>query len=445
MPWTRDGARFLRFVALSAVALPVPLAAESVPPAHPFPQHVTYAPGSLTPNHRTQAQLDDDVRAAYWRWNANYLQQAGTESDGHPRFRVRTGSAPAEPTVSEGQGYGMTIVALMAGEDPDAQVVFDGLWEFFNDHRSEIDSRLMDWYVPADESPNPGSDDSAFDGDSDIAFALLIAERQWGNGGRVAYRSEFESVAAGIMASTIGPQSRLPELGDWVDPEGATFNQYTPRSSDLMPGHFRAFARATGDLGWNDVAAAAQQMVESLQSNHSPATGLLPDFVVPVSVADHTPQPAAPSFLEGPHDGHFYYNAGRDPWRLAVDALLNADPQSALESRRMSSWVRTAAAGDPANIKGGYELDGTVIGNYFTSFFAAPFGVAAMADATAQQWLDDVYDSVRGREEGYFEDSVSLLCILVMTRNFWDPTRVDLLFSDGFESGDTAAWIQTIR
>src|SRR5262249_38800929 len=101
--------------------------AQAAPPSHPFPQHLTYAPGTIFPSHRTQAQLDDDVRAASASWKSRYLAQAGTEPGGQPRYRVLFSNDPLDKTVSEGQGYGMIIVALMAGHDPDAQTIFDGL------------------------------------------------------------------------------------------------------------------------------------------------------------------------------------------------------------------------------------------------------------------------------------------------------------------------------
>jgi len=427
----------LLLLSVPALALPVPALAGDAP-SQPFPQHVRYAAGTLRPSHRTQAQQDDDVRAAYARWKASYLAQAGTEGDGHPRYRVKLEVAAGAATVSEGQGYGMMIVAYMAGHDGDARTVFDGLWEFFNDHRSTIDSRLMDWNVPADEA-SQGGDDSAFDGDCDIAFALLLAERQWGNGGRVDYGAQAAGVIAGILASTIGPQSRLPMLGDWVDPGGAVHNQYTPRSSDFIPDHFRAFRRATGDPAWDAVVAASQQVIASLHEGYSPATGLLPDFIVPASAVDATPKPAPAGFLEGANDGKYYYNAGRDPWRLATDALVHGDPASRTAALAMASWARSSTGAVVADLAAGYELNGTPLAgsDYFSTFFVAPFGVAAMLDPGGQTWLNAVYDAVRGEEQGYFEDTVTLLCLLVMTGNYWDPI---LIFADGFESGDTTRW-----
>jgi endo-1,4-beta-D-glucanase Y len=398
-------------------------------PRLPFPQHATYAPGAILPNHRSQAQLDEDVRVAYGLWKNNYLAQAGQEADGQSRYRVKFSKDASAKTVSEGQGYGMMIVAYLAGAEPAAQTIFDGLWEFFNDHRSAIDNRLMDWSVPADEhSGDPDGDDSAFDGDCDLAFALILADRQWGSNGRINYRHEAEQVISGILASEIGPVSRLPMLGDWVSPGGATYNQYTTRPSDFIIDHFRAFRRFTGQSVWDEVATATQQVVDAIQRNFSPTAGLLPDFVTPQSSTDHTPRPAAPDFLEGPHDGDYYYNAGRVPWRIGIDALLNRDTTFSIQTGKISIWAQNAAGGDPHNLHSGYKLDGSPISDpdYFTKFFAAPLGIAAMTQPTQQQWLNDIYDAIRGADEGYYEDTVALLCLIVMTGNVWDPTQAKL-------------------
>jgi endo-1,4-beta-D-glucanase Y len=305
----------------------------------------------------------------------------------------------------------------MAGHDPDAHRLFDGLWRFVRRYPSGIDSRLMSFEVPFD----PQQFDSAFDGDADIAYALLLADAQWGSDGDVDYRAEALTLLAAIKESTIGPQSHLPMLGDWVEVNGTPHNQYTPRSSDFILDHFRSFAHATGDPAWLDVISASQSLIDSMQQNYSPLTGLLPDFIVGRS--GQAPQPAPKDFLEGPYDGAVWFNAGRNPWRLGVDALHYGDSQSLAQVRKMSRWMQQEAHGNPLAIHSGYELDGTPIaeGDFFTIFFAAPFGVAAMTDVAQQKWLNDIYDTVRDVHEDYYEDSVNLLCLLTMTRNSWSP------------------------
>ncbi len=390
---------------------------QATTPRRPFPQHVAYAPGSIRPNHRSQAQLDDDVRAAYDHWKDNYLREAGT-ADGHQLYRVSYGSDNPDRTVSEGQGYGMIIVALMAGHDSDAQTIFNGLWRFARAHPSNVDARLMAWEIP---EPSGGTD-SAFDGDADMAYALLLADAQWGSDGEIDYRAAAQTLITAIAESTIGPHSRLPLLGDWVEKyDDDEYTEYTVRTSDFMPAHFRAYERFTGDEIWQQVVSATQAAVTHIQTTYSQQTGLLPDFVVPLSETDHTLQPASLNFLEGAHDGDYDYNAGRDPWRIGSDALLNGDATSRAQAQKMAEWIVTATDGDPTAIKAGYTLDGTPTGDYFTTFFAAPFGVALMS-TEHQEYLNALYNAVYHTYEDYYEDSVTLLALLVMTGNYWEPS-----------------------
>jgi endo-1,4-beta-D-glucanase Y len=384
---------------LSALVLLVATLEVAAAPRRPFPQHTRHASETILPSHRTQSELDDDVRAYYGVWKSKFLKTDGS------LYRVSFGSTNPGRTVSEGQGYGMVIVAMMAGHDPDAQTIFDGLWKFAREYPSRGDSRLMSWQVP------PGNDASAFDGDADIAYGLLLAHAQWGSDGEIDYRGAAGEVIAGMFASTVGPQSRLPMLGDWVDPNGAQYNQDTVRTSDFMPTHFRAF-------GWTQVLKETQALIESLQATYSPNTGLLPDFVV-------NGAPAPPHFLEAVSDGDYGYNAGRDPWRLGMDAVLHGDPQSRGAARRIAQWARAATDGDPLRLRGGYRLDGTPLPgrDYFTIFFASPIGVAAMTDASQQEWLNAIYETVRARHEDYYEDSVTMLCMLVMSGNAWSPVQ----------------------
>jgi len=416
-------------IALVVACLVLPIchtsaAPASVPvqPMRPFPQHVAYASGTLRPSGFSQAEQDAHVRRFYERWKAEYLVAAGTTGDGVPRYRVAFGRG-SSATVSEGQGYGMVIVALMAGHDPHAQALFDGLWAFARAHPSGIDQRLMTWKV--DGGVAVAGNASAFDGDADMAYGLLLADAQWGSSGSVNYRQDARVLLAGILAATIGASSHLPMLGDWVSPNGVPYDQFTPRSSDMMPAHFHAFGRITGDPTWDSVARQSRAAILSIQAAYSPLTGLVPDFLVGCD-APAACAPAPAGFLEGPHDGHYHYNAGRVPLRIGTDALLNGDADSTMIVRRIVDWLSAATQGAAMNIKAGYQLDGTANGAYFTTFFVAPMGVAAMASPTHQAFLDDIYRHIHDRHEGYYEDSVTLLSLLVMTGNYWDPTQPEI-------------------
>ena len=334
-------------------------------PNHPFPQHLTYAPGTIFPNHRTQGQLDDDVRAAYASWKARYLAQAGTEPGGQPRYRVLFSTDPLDRTVSEGQGYGMIIVALLAGHDPDAQAIFDGLWGFVRDHRSSIDSRLMDLAVPAGR-PSPVGTTAPSTATATSPTACCSPTPSGDRRGAIDYGAQALDVLAGVLGSTIGPTAacRCSATGSTRTGRPTTSARRAPPTSCPATSAPSRGPRAIPS-GTTSPRPSSRRSTRSRRAT-APLTGLLPDFVVPVSAIDHTPCPRPPGFLEGPNDGDYYYNAGRDPWRLGTDALLNADPISRAQAQRIAVWT-TRPPGTIRSIRAGYLLDGTPLPGRTTS------------------------------------------------------------------------------
>jgi endo-1,4-beta-D-glucanase Y len=324
-------------------------------------------------------------------------------------------------TVSEAHGYGMMLAALMAGHDPQARTVFDGMYAYFRAHPTATHSHLMSWYQN-DSCADAEGNDSASDGDLDIAYALLLADRQWGSCGPVDYRAEALNVIADLKDGDLAAGARWVLLGDWVTPADDEYYPST-RSSDFMPDHYRTFWALTGDGAWQGLVQDTYGIVAALQAAYSPTTGLLPDFVVSPITAPH---PAPAHFLEGRFDGAYGYNACRVPWRLATDFLITGDPRARTAVQRMNAWVRAETAGDPSGIRSGYRLDGSHMSgtNYLSMAFVAPFGVGAMVDPSNQAWLEDVWDLVAGTPitaEGYYENTIKLLSMIVMSGNWWAP------------------------
>src|SRR4051812_44633647 len=97
---------------------------------HPFASHPSsYAPGTIAPNHVSQAALDQATRNFYDAWKARFLKQ----TCGAGRYVVEAKTQSGNLTVSEAHGYGMMLAALMAGHDPDARAIFDGMFTFFRE------------------------------------------------------------------------------------------------------------------------------------------------------------------------------------------------------------------------------------------------------------------------------------------------------------------------
>ena len=404
--------------ASSGLAMAHTAAYAAPPPKMPFPQHVVYAAGTIKPDNFRQPVMDGDVRRFYAWWKDHYLIDAGRRA-GRRMYRIGLGKRKSGATVSEGQGYGMIIVALMAGDDPHAKRIFDGLLAYTLAHPSEISPALMAWKSPS----RTGDADSAFDGDADIAYALMLADAQWGSNGQINYRRHAKRRLTALKKSSMGHQLGLPLLGDWVRSNDNDIDETMARTSDFMPAHFASFARFTSSKSWRVATERTRATMSAMQAALTPRTGLVPDFVTHL---DQLPKAASAHFLETINDGDYFMNAARVPWRIGTDALINGSRASIAQVSRISAWIERNTGGDPRAIRAGYSLNGTPLPNtdYFSALFAAPFGVAAMANPAQQGWLNAVYAAVRQHHEGYYEDSVTLLSLLVMTGNYWDPTRV---------------------
>ncbi|MEK4042305.1 glycosyl hydrolase family 8 [Paenibacillus sp. FSL H8-0048] len=372
----------------------------------PFPQHTTYTSGTIKPNHVSQTALDNAVKTKWDAWKGTYLKPAGTG-----KYYVKYNSNGE--TVSEAQGYGMLFTVLMAGYDGNAQTYYNGLYNYYTEHPSSINPYLMSWKQNS-SFQNVEGQNSATDGDLDIAYSLLLAHKQWGSSGTVNYLQAATNIINAIMNNDINQSQWTIRLGDWAN--SGSYNTAT-RPSDFMVNHFKAFQAATGDARWQNVTNKTYTLINSLYSGYSSTTGLLPDFVV---YSNNTYQPAAANFLESQRDGDYNYNSCRVPWRITTDYLLTGDNRALSQLTQLNSWIKTKTGGTPGNIKDGYKLDGTTFGSYNSGAFYGPFGVGAMTSSSNQSWLNSLWShTANSAPENYYEDSLKLFSMIVMSGNWW--------------------------
>ncbi|RMG87837.1 MAG: PKD domain-containing protein, partial [Bacteroidetes bacterium] len=320
--------------------------------------------------------------------------------------------------VSEGLGYGMIITAYMAGYDPNAQNLFDKLYNFYKAHPSNINPKLMAWNQ--DNCTSVNGVDSASDGDIDIAYGLLLAHAQWGSAGAIDYLTEAENIINAIMADDVNHETWSVKLGDWSSP--GSYYYYSTRPSDFIIDHFRAFECAVSDPNWTNVINTCYNLVDIMQTNHSPVAKLIPDFIKNVNT---TPVPANANFLEGPYDGDYYYNSCRVPWRLGTDYLLSGDTRAKDALDAMTNWLKSTTNNNVNNLSNGYLLNGTAIYSWNDPAYLAPWAVAAMTGSAHQTWLNDLYNSVKNTSfssMGYYENSIKMICMIVLSGNYWSPT-----------------------
>jgi endoglucanase len=391
-------------------------------PARPFADHkAPYANGTSLPSG---AQTDLDRAASDWydQWKASYLEQGC----GDGRFYVLASFDGQNLSLSEATGFGMIISVLMAGHDPDAKAHFDGLDRFRKDHPTTKSPELMAWYQALD-CKSSGDLTSTADADLDQALALLMADTQWGSCGDIDYRGEALGMIGAIAAAEVDTTQNFMLVSNELPAAGAFSWSNASRSADFMPDHFAAFAAASPTAAslWSGLADRGYGVLSALQADFAPASALLPDiFLGP----RESPEPATDSLdPQGKpyHNDAYYYIASRVPWRVGTQAALSGETRARDLVAPIGAWFARNTAGDPGKIGAGYALDGSSLGvdyAYPTMAFIAPLGVAAMSDPRAPAWLDAIFGTMKSfASEAYYEDSVKLLAMLVMSGNWWVP------------------------
>jgi endoglucanase len=400
------------WAAIGVLALTATAAAAGT---RPFPQHVTYTPGVIKPNHVTQVHMDQSVSNLYATWKSSYLR---TDGGGGSWIKYDNTNS----TVSEAHGYGMVLAAYM-----DDQPVFDEMLRYFRNHPTDQTADLMAWKqtLQNGQMDDVEGTDSATDGDLDIAYSLLLAHVQWGSNGSHNYLAEARKVMAAILQFDVNPRKNNLTVGSWVS---GTDRKYT-RPSDFMASHILAFARwdTANSARWTAVHKTMIKAVNDQFNNGSQATGIVPDFML---AKDGRWQPVPGTWLETEHDGDYSYNACRTPWRLAMSYIVDGHKGMLASQQKTASWIRTKTGGVPTNIDAGYYVLNGPNGNNFRNYhdlpFTAPMAVNAMlGGAAGQTWLNSLWTSINGGDygnvNGYYGDAIRLQVMLTVSGNWWRP------------------------
>ena len=386
---------------------------EKIEPQKPFPQNTKFSVNFITPGNYTQEQINEQTSDFYDKWKQRYVKSCGDTY-----FIDYNGEGW---NVSEGLGYGMMIMVYMAGYDDDAKKYFDGMFNFYKKHPSKINNNLMAWQQVENCEDNPdGGSDAASDGDIDIAYSLLLADKQWGSDGEINYLQEAQKIIQAIMQDEINPETYAVKLGDWCSDDDTTY-YYATRSSDFILDHFRSFSLIIANSQWDSVVNKCIKISNTIQSQYSSTSGLLPDFII---VRNNETIPVNANFLESEYDGNYYYNACRVPWRLTVDYLLWGDSKTLNIIKKFNNWIITSTNNNVNKIASGYYLDGSPIhSDYQDVCFYGAFAVSAMLSDN-QQWLDNLYEKMINDDidnNEYFQNTLKMLYLLTISQNIWKP------------------------
>jgi hypothetical protein len=389
--------------------------------------------------------MDDTVRSFYQQWKHHYVLPACTEGEAYVWFEGTKGD---NICVSEGQGYGMMIIALMAGFDSTAQQTYDELFRYYKSHPSTSSPHLMAWMQTRECRSIDGG--TATDGDMDIAYSLLLADAQWGRHSNIPYKQEALAMIAAIKREEINPITYIVMEANGESPHSRDY--YDMRASDFMPEHIRAFREATGDSDWDSVLNNNYRLFHYLQDTYSPEVGLVPDFIKHISLRPGQgfagnaiagahgaggsedeaitetmfAVPAQPNYLESKYDGLYNFNACRVPWRVGADFLVSGDKRAANFVAPINAWIRQTTKGNPDNISAGYDLSGTDLPHryYEALCFICPFAVSAMSGPENQEWLNKLWDYItrfKLKDFDYYDNSIKMINLIILSGNYWAP------------------------
>jgi endo-1,4-beta-D-glucanase Y len=374
----------------------------------PFPQHTTYKTGVMP--SASQSARDSAVTRQYDSWKKNYLVK-GCASNEYYVSTKGDDDAPNDGPVSEGQGYGMNIVPLMAGYDAGAQTEFNGLWQLVKDHEDQ--DGLMQWQLDGKtcKYADSGTPDAATDGDLDIGYGLILADKQWGG-----YTSDAKAWLASVYAHDVTSDGHLK-----CEDDGPSTDT---RPSDMMLDHLRAFAAYDTAHDWGKVVTRTEAVINEFTGSYSSSAGLLSDFVVNANTT--SPKPAPADYQEDQPDNIVGYNSIRVPWHLGTDALLYGGTTAATSlavAKKESSCLKSLSGGDPKKVYPHIKLNCSA---YSTDDQAEEAGDAAGPAAMAagdQSWTDTVWNYLPTNPfgDGYYGESIKTLVMIVMAGDYWNP------------------------
>jgi len=360
----------------------------------PFPANKSYLYGIAATNKSSQ-----DAKNNYDIWKTNFVEDCANQ-----RKRIKFDN-PSQ-TVSEGIGYGMLLSVYMADK-----TLFDGLWLYYKDNRNS--NGVMNWRINGCSGVDGAN--GATDAELDVAFALIVADYQWGSTANINYKTDAKTLIAAVKAHEIEANTFVLKPGDQFGGSQITNPSY------FSPAYYRAFGTFTNDVTfWNQVAAKSYAIINNNLTVNNAVGGLVSDWCT---------ESGAYSSQAGGYNNagkSYTYDAARTPWRIAVDYLWHGNADAKTYSKKSSDFVRINLGGS-ANIKDGYNQDGSLRGQWHNATFVGAFACAAMAGEN-QAHLNTSYTDLNNLNEpnSYFNQTLKTLYSFLLTGNFYLPPTATL-------------------
>lgn len=380
-------------------------------------------------NFYSKTHLNSELLSFYNDWKFRYLR-AVKRSSKLQEYLFYTLDQPTSNnavTTSEAMGYGMIIFPIMSKFDPTAKVHFTALYNYIKSYPSIYNNNLMAWQQIEDSNGNIINSEpepsSATDGDMTISYGLILAYKLWVENDIINYKAEAIKRINALMNSCVNKNDYILTLGDWV--KGIPYNnfKYVTRSSDFMSYYIRKFIEfdINNSTEWKLVLKRFHSITSKQMRRESKYNGLMPDFFI-----KHNDEYIAPTFkvLEDIHDGDYYYNSCRIPWRYSMDILLNKVPVT-LQLHTLNNWIKKETSSNPKNIKSGYYIangfPGEPFGHTDDLSFIAPFLISSLIEKGNDNWTISLWETLLNKpitKCTFYENTLKLISMIVATGNY---------------------------
>jgi endo-1,4-beta-D-glucanase Y len=167
---------------------------------------------------------------------------------------------------------------------------------------------------------------AATDAELDVAAALMMAYKQWGD---EKYLNDAKNLINKIAAHEVNENGHLKPGDAWDSKKNPSY---------FSTGAMELFKQASS-FDWDKVITNSYNLLKKVRNAN---TGLVPDWCSE----------------SGNPEGDYYYDATRTPWRMAWAYAWYGHSDAKDVASKIATWINGKTNGSAKNIVDGYTLDG---------------------------------------------------------------------------------------
>jgi endoglucanase len=270
-------------------------------------------------------------------------------------------------TVSEGQAYAMLRAVWMNDKE-----TFDSCYVWTEERLSRKDKfgdNLLAWHYGRKENDRQSQVldwNAAIDADLDYAFALIMADKRWGEThplGASSYEKKAKLIVEAVMnLAVVELENNELILLPWPVKDSEGVKEFIINPSYFSPGYYALFYEFTSDVRWKKLEMDTYRQIERILSSFDgiKGTALVPDWCMVNKNGKF--------YISDKHGMRSSWDAFRIWWRIRVGLEVNNNQNAYnLINKRLIPFLKSTMNNKTGAINVEYNYDGSVIKEYESS------------------------------------------------------------------------------